>query len=112
MAEELDYSQVERLTVQDESDNETSKKPSRMNFFAMVCFCVALDVASLFGIGLILDIIYVIIMIPWFHFSGMKFTRRRASIFGITLLIEALPVISIMPMYTVSLLLNFRENGK
>ena len=58
------------------------KKPLSLNFICMFIVSVTLDIIGVFttelpGFSILLSILYNIIFIPWFYFSGIKFNMKK-----------------------------------
>lgn len=122
MAEELDYSRVERRQVEDDvienipvKDSKKKNRPSKFNFVLMVLVAAVLDILGIFlgfiaGAGLALEIVANLIFIPWFHFSGMKFTGKRIGLMGATTILESIPIIGSLPFITLNVILSYYFN--
>lgn len=78
------------------------KKPITLNFICMCLVAGTLDIISFFtseipGVGVFLSIIYNVIFIPWFYFSGVKFNMKKISSMGVTSILEYIPIIGNLP---------------
>ncbi len=119
MAEELDYSRVERMRVDEPSDQPSTyieekshNRPAFLNFIAMLCTAIALDIGSIIPvIGDAIDLLALIIFIPWFYFSGMTFTNKRIGFMSVTSILEALPVVQMAPFLTINIITAYWING-
>lgn len=91
------------------------KKPITLNFICMIIVAVALDLIGFFattipGVGIVLSIIYNIIFIPWFMFSGVKFNMKKIGSMGATSILEYIPIIGNLPFMTVNVIYSYYSN--
>jgi hypothetical protein len=87
------------------------KKPITLNFICMVLISVTLDLLSLIpGFNILISILYNILFIPWFYFSGIKFTIKKISSMGVTSIIEYIPIVSILPAMTLNTIYSYYSN--
>lgn len=92
-----------------------TKKPITLNFICMLIVSGTLDFIGFFattipGVGILLSIIYNVIFIPWFMFSGVKFNMKKISSMGATSIFEYLPIIGNLPFMTVNVIYSYYSN--
>lgn len=91
------------------------KKPITLNFICMIMVVGVLDLIGLFtseipGVGIVLSILYNVIFIPWFYFSGIKFNMKKVGSIGATSILEYIPVIGNLPLMTVNVIYSYYSN--
>lgn len=88
------------------------KKPLTINFIFMVIVSGILDLIGFFtseipGVGIALSILYNIIFIPWFYFSGVKFNMKKIGSMGATSILEYIPIVGNLPFMTVNIIYSY-----
>ena len=111
MATQLNYNRVERQVLKDSPLNAINavsgftKKGINLNIICMVLVAGTLDLIGFFVnevpfAGIIIIVIADIIFIPWFHFSGIKFTPKIIGSMTVGTGIEAIPILGNLPAIT------------
>jgi hypothetical protein len=88
------------------------KKRITLNFICMLIVSGTLDLVGFFatiipGVGILLSIIYNVIFIPWFYFSGIKFNMKKIGSMGTTSILEYIPIIGNLPLMTVNTIYSY-----
>lgn len=88
------------------------KKPLSLNFICMLLVSGALDIIGILtspipGVSIALSILYNIIFIPWFYFSGIKFNMKKIGSMGATSILEYIPVVEALPMMTINVIYSY-----
>ncbi len=87
------------------------KKPVTLNFICMLAVSIILDLFSLIpGISIFISILYNVIFIPWFFFSGVKFNMKKIGSMGATSILEYIPFISFLPFMTLNVVYSYYSN--
>jgi hypothetical protein len=87
------------------------KKPVSLNFICMVTVAITLDLFSLIpGVSILVSILYNVIFIPWFIFSGVKFNMKKIGSMGASSILEYLPFISFLPFMTINVIYSYYSN--
>lgn len=87
------------------------KKPVTLNFICMVTVATILDLFSLIpGVSILVSILYNVIFIPWFIFSGVKFNMKKIGSMSASSILEYLPFISFLPFMTINVIYSYYSN--
>ena len=62
------------------------------------------------GFGVFIVFLSDMVFIPWYYFSGMKFTGRRIGIMGVSTILESLPIIGNLPLITFGVVASYYSN--
>lgn len=89
-----------------------TKKPITLNFICMIMVVGVLDLIGAFtseipGVGIMLSLIYNIIFIPWFYFSGIKFNAKKIGSMGTTSILEYIPLVGNLPLMTINVIYSY-----
>jgi hypothetical protein len=92
--------------------NNLTKKPITLNFICMLAVVGVLDIVGVFtsefpGVGIVLSILYNIIFIPWFYFSGIKFNLKKIGTMGTTSILEYIPIVGNLPFMTLNVVYSY-----
>lgn len=88
------------------------KKPLSLNFICMFMVSGTLDIIGVFttefpGFSILLSILYNIIFIPWFYFSGIKFNMKKIGSMGATSILEDIPIVEALPWMTINTIYSY-----
>ncbi len=92
--------------------NKNINKSINLNFISMLSVGLLLDGIGVFlnfipGIGIIISFISNLIFIPWFYFSGIKFTGKKIASMGATSILEYIPLIGNLPLITTNIVFSY-----
>jgi len=114
MVAQLRPSRVERVDPRQviKTISNITKKPLTLNFICMLMVAGVLDIIGLFasaipGLGVVLSIIYNVIFIPWFLFSGVKFNAKKIGSMGATSILEYIPMIGNLPLMIINIFYSY-----
>lgn len=84
------------------------KKPVTLNFVCMLLVSITLDLLSFIpGISILISILYNVIFIPWFFFSGVKFNMKKIGSMGASSILEYIPFLSFLPFMTLNIIYSY-----
>ncbi len=106
-----DKNPVNQITNAKNVAKNITKKPITLNFICMLAVSIILDLLSLIpAISILISILYNVIFIPWFFFSGVKFNMKKIGSMGATSILEYIPFISFLPFMTLNVIYSYYSN--